>query len=133
MNRTLALIFGLTPAALMTVMALVGIGFLENWRLLLVPAAVIGFVGMVWAFTGYVRNRAPLVLAMLVVGEAAMAWGLFSQLADLFSPQKEIGWKIFSMWATLGPCAVGAVYIWRALTRNSPVSPNTSLERTRGR
>jgi hypothetical protein len=51
---------------------------------------------------------------MLVIGEIAMAWGLLTQIVDLASPNKAIGWKIFSMWMTLGPCVVGAVYLWRA-------------------
>ena len=119
-TRVLALVFGLVPAALMTVMALVGAGFLEGWRLLLVPAAVVGLIGMIWAFVGYSWNRGPIIFAMLAVGEAAMVWGLLNQLADLASANKTIGWKVFSMWATLGPCVVGALYMWRALKRRPP-------------
>ena len=119
MNRIVASVFGLIPAALMTLMAVVGLGFLEGWRLLLAPAAVIGFVGMGWAILGYARNRRPVVLAMLLIGEIAMAWALLTQLVDLASPSKPIGWKIFFMWMSLGPCVVGAVYLWRAAVPRS--------------
>jgi hypothetical protein len=52
---------------------------------------------------------------MLVIGEIAMAWGLLTQIVDLASPNKAIGWKILSMWMTLGPFVVGSVYLWRAI------------------
>jgi len=117
MNRATAAIFGLVPAAFMTVMALAGIGFVDGWRMLLAPAAVVGFIGMAWAFSGQPRHYWPLLTFMLVIGEVAMAWGLLTQIVGLASPNKAIGWKFFSIWATLGPCVVGAAYLWRSLRR----------------
>jgi hypothetical protein len=115
MNRAVAVILGLVPAGLMTIMALIGIGFLDGWRLLLPPAAIVGFIGMGWAIVGYAEGQRRVVLAMLLIGETAMAWGLLTQIVDLASPNKAIGWKLLSMWMTLGPFVVGATYLWRAV------------------
>ncbi len=120
MNRTLAIIFGLIPAGIMAAMALVGLAYLDDWRLLLVPAAVVGFIGMGWAILDYSPGRRPLVLTMLIVGELAMGWGLLTQLVDLANPHKAVEWKALSMWLTLGPFVVGLTYIWQALLRRPP-------------
>lgn len=123
----MALVFGLIPAGIMTAMALVGLAFLDGWRLLLVPASVVGFIGMGWAFLEYSPDRRSLVLTMLIVGELAMGWGLFTQLVQLADPHKAIEWKVLSMWLTLGPFAVGFAYIRQALMRRPPaVSRNSA-------
>ena len=109
-NMTAAqVVFGLVPASFMIMMALTSLVVGTAFGGLFLLGALAGTAGMAWAMFGYDRNRAIMVLLLLLVGEITMLRALVPVLMQIgpFDLLK----VLLGLYLTLAPFVVGAVHV----------------------
>ena len=125
MRTLVKAILGLAPACIMTLGALMFVGFISSplqWMLL--ACAITGTGGMIWSLAGYSRNQAVVLFLMLLVGIAGAFTGLYTGIAVLLSdahtgklgtPAALLQRSAVIAWLMAGPAIVGLAEAWNAL------------------
>lgn len=113
-------IFGLVPAFVLVLGAMMLPIVGDSWEVIFLLGAVLGTAGLCWAVFGYDQRRAKWVLLLLVIGELTMLRPLTAVL--LSTRSEPVGpWTLAALGLTLGPFIIGAIHVvasakrWRSV------------------
>lgn len=90
---------------------------------LLMASGVAGTAGLVWSVRGYGRNKAVLIILLLLTGVAGMGafavlllqgWSIGSNGRRILSPSF-LGSTALFAWFVIGPIVVGLLQTWGAI------------------
>jgi hypothetical protein len=104
------IIFGVIPAFVMTVGAMMLLAITADWHAILFLGAVLGTIGLCWAIFGYEQASARKVLILLVIGEITMLTPFASALLLILSQHIDL-WRMAALGLTFGPAIIGAAHI----------------------
>jgi hypothetical protein len=103
-------IFGLIPAFVLVIGAMMLPIVGASWEAILFVGAVLGSAGLCWAMFGYGQRSAKWVLLLLGIGELTMLLPLTAALSTLSEPID--AWTLAVLYLTLGPFIIGAIHVF---------------------
>lgn len=105
-------IFGLIPAFVMVMGAMMLPIIGASWEAVFFVGAVAGTAGLCWAIFGYEQRSAKWVLLLLLIGEITMLRPLAAVLLSAVYGPRELWAAILGLSLTAGPFAVGAIHVF---------------------
>ena len=131
MRTSTQVVVGVIPAGLLTFLfgvaylayAFVPLPVVRFSDTLLMASGVFGTLGLIWAVSGYARNRAVLVSLLLLIGITGLGTLAFRVLRSLSADSHGggplsfwyFGWLLLFVWFVAGPVTVAVLQLWCAI------------------